>query len=323
MLPFDLRNYFSSFAAVADNVIYALIGIFCILIFATIVVMLLKKIKPDGNFSELQSRVQSWWVMVFIFTAAMVFSKTISIVFFGLLSFMALKEFLSIIPTRKSDRSVLFWAYVTIPLQYYWIYIEWYGMFIVFIPVYAFLFLPMRMVLTGETKDFLKSAGMIHWGVMTTVFSIGHIGFMLVLPKSGNPAAGGPGLVLFLVFLTQFNDVLQFVWGKMFGKNKIVPSVSPKKTWEGFFGGVFTTTILAYFIHPYLTPFTEWQGALAGLFIAAGGFLGDITISALKRDLGIKDSGSILPGHGGILDRIDSLVFTAPIFFHYVYYLHY
>jgi phosphatidate cytidylyltransferase len=134
---------------------------------------------------------------------------------------------------------------------------------------------------------------------------------------------GGPALVLYLVFLTQFNDVAQFLFGKSFGRHKVVPKVSPGKTWEGLLGGVATTVTLAVVLAPWLTPLRRAESVAAGVMIGLGGFLGDIVISALKRDLGIKDSGSLLPGHGGILDRIDSLTYTAPLFFHYVYYLHF
>jgi phosphatidate cytidylyltransferase len=128
---------------------------------------------------------------------------------------------------------------------------------------------------------------------------------------------------LFLMFLTQFNDVMQYVWGKLLGRRKIIFKVSPKKTWGGFLGGVATTTLLGGFLGPLLTPLIGWETWIAGLIIGASGFVGDVTISALKRDLGIKDSGNLIPGHGGILDRIDSLTYTAPLFFHYLYYLHY
>jgi len=196
-------------------------------------------------------------------------------------------------------------------------------MFIIFIPVYLFLLIPLKMVIVGETQGFLKAAGTIHWGLMTTVFSLSHAAFLLALPDSGNPAAGSAGLLLFLVFLTQFNDVMQFVWGKLAGRRKVIPKVSPGKTVAGFVGGVATTTLVAWLAAPYLTPLTGWQPVAAGLIIGIGGFVGDVTISALKRDLGIKDSGSLIPGHGGILDRVDSLTYTAPLFFHFVYYLHY
>jgi phosphatidate cytidylyltransferase len=157
--------------------------------------------------------------------------------------------------------------------------------------------------------------------LMTTVFSLSHMAYLLALPAPGNPAAGGDGLLIYLLLLTQLNDVAQYVWGKSFGKHKVVPKVSPKKTVEGLAGGILTTALVGFLAGPYLTPLTPVEAAVAGLLIA--GFIGDISVSAVKRDLGIKDSGSILPGHGGILDRVDSLTFTAPLFFHYVYYLHY
>jgi phosphatidate cytidylyltransferase len=236
---------------------------------------------------------------------------------------LALKEYLSLIPTRRADRRVLFWAYAAIPLQYYWVHLEWYGMFIIFIPVYLFLLLPMRMVMIGETKEFLRAAGTLHWGLMMMVFSLSHAAFFLVLDEGKNPLGGGAGLLLYLIFLTQFNDVAQFVSGKLTGRHKIIPKVSPNKTWEGFAGGLVATTTLAALLAPHLTPLSLAESLWAGLLIGCGGFIGDVTISALKRDIGVKDSGTLLPGHGGILDRIDSLTFTAPLLFHFMFYLHY
>ncbi len=305
------------------NVAWMLGGIFAILIISSILVIVLQRKNPDKDYTELSQRVRSWWVMVFVFTLAIVLNKTISLLFFALISFLALKEYLSLIPTRRADRRVLFWAYLTVPIQYLWVANAWYGMFIIFIPVYVFLFLPTRMMLIGETKDFLRAAGTLHWGVMMTVFSLSHMAFLLMLPAAKNPSAGGAGLVLFLVFLTQFNDVAQYTWGKLFGKRPIVPAVSPKKTWEGFGGGVATSILCALLLAPLLTPLSFLQAAFAGLLISAGGFIGDVIISSVKRDIGVKDSGHLLPGHGGILDRIDSLTYTAPLFFHYIYYLHY
>jgi phosphatidate cytidylyltransferase len=199
---------------------------------------------------------------------------------------------------------------------------RWYGMFIVFIPVYAFLLLPMRMVLIGETEGFLRAAGTLHWGLMATVFSLSHVAFLLVLPQRINPPGGGAALVLYLVFLTQFNDVAQYLWGRTLGRHKVIPKVSPNKTVEGLLGGLLTTVLLAWLLAPWFTPFSTVEALAAGVIIGLGGFVGDVVISALKRDLGIKDSGTLLPGHGGILDRIDSLSYTAPLFFHYVWYLH-
>ena len=304
-------------------VLWGIAGVFAILVIASIVVFAMAKARPARDYSELRARISSWWVMVTVLAVAIVLSPVVSVAFLGFVSFLALKEYFSLIPTRRADRRVLFWAYLAIPLQFYWIGIEWYGMFIIFVPVYMFLFLPLAMLMTGQTDGFLRAAGSLHWGLMTMVFAIGHAAYLLALPDDGNPVAGSAGLLLFLIFLTQFNDVAQYVWGKLFGRHKVVPAVSPNKTAEGLLGGIATTTLLAWLIAPHLTPLVTWQAPVAGLIIGFAGFVGDVTISALKRDLGVKDSGALIPGHGGVLDRIDSLTFTAPLFFHYVYYLHY
>ncbi len=311
------------FSALTPNATAFLAGIFGLLLVASLVVFILKRAHPDKDYTELASRVNSWWVMAGVFAAAMALSRGLSLVFLAFVSFLALKEYLSLIPTRRADRRVLFWAYLAIPIQFYWVAIGWYGMFIIFIPVYLFLLLPMRMVLIGETAGFLRAAGSLQWGLMLTVFNLSHMAFLLSLPEGSNPVGGGAGLVLFLMFLTQFNDVAQYVWGKTLGKHKIIPKVSPKKTWEGFLGGIATTILMAWLLGPLLTPLVGWEAPAAGLLIGLAGFVGDVNISALKRDLGIKDSGSLIPGHGGILDRVDSLIFTAPLFFHFLYYLHY
>jgi phosphatidate cytidylyltransferase len=311
------------FSGVNSNVLWFMAGLYGLLVVATLIMLALKVKLDTEAYSELSQRIKSWWVMITVFVSAMLLSRNVSLFFFGMISFLALKEYLSMIPTRRADRRILFWAYLAIPLQYYWVSQEWYGMFIIFIPVYLFLFLPMRMVMVGDTKHFLRAAGTLHWGMMTMVFSISHLAFLLVLPATENTITGGPGLVLYLVFLTQFNDVAQYCWGKLFGKHKILPTVSPNKTWQGFLGGVATTSVLAVLIAPVLTGM-DWNIALAaGLLISIAGFIGDVTISALKRDIGVKDSGSLLPGHGGILDRVDSLTYAAPLFFHFCWYLYY
>ncbi|MFT6985931.1 MAG: phosphatidate cytidylyltransferase [Psychromonas sp.] len=307
---------------IAPNSFYMMATVTSLLVIASTIRFFLQIRTPEKNYTELSQRIRSWWVMIAIIFTALLSGHTLSMIFFAFLSFLALKEFLSIVPMRQTDRRVIFWAYLSIPLQYYWVAIGWYGMFIIFIPVYVFLFLPMRMVLTGDTKGFIRSAGIVHWATMLTVFSISHIAYLLVLPEK-NSQAGIIGPVLFLLFMTQFNDVCQYIWGKMLGKHKIIPKVSPNKTWEGFIGGLITITLCSGFIAPILTPLNFYQGIIAGVLIGISGFIGDVVISSVKRDLQIKDSGHLIPGHGGILDRLDSLTYTAPLFFHYLYYISY
>ena len=227
------------------------------------------------------------------------------------------------IPTRRVDRRVLFWAYLMIPLQYLFVGYERYGFFIIAIPIYAYLLIPMRIVQIGKVEGFLNAAATIQWGLMLTVFCISHIAYLLVLEKPSIDSAGGAGLVLYLVILTQVNDVAQYIWGKSFGKHKVSPTVSPKKTYEGFLGATITLIPISILIYRFLTPLSFYEAVVTALMINVFGFIGDITVSALKRDMGVKDAGSLLPGHGGILDRIDSLTYTAPIFFHFVKFMHY
>lgn len=311
------------FASVPYELIVVIAGIFVTLVLASLITFFLTKSKPAEDFTELQLRIKSWWVMAAVFTFAIIINRNISLIFLAFLSFLALKEFYSLIPTRRADRRVLFWAYLAIPVQFFWIYIGWYGMFIIFIPVYMFLLLPIQMILIGENKGFLNSVGSIHWGLMLMVFGLSHLAFLLALPTGDSHGAGGAGLILYLVILTQCNDVAQYIWGKLFGRHAVVPKVSPNKTWQGLIGGILTTIGLAFLLAPLLTPLSLRDTLLTGLIISIAGFIGDVNISALKRDLGIKDSGTAIPGHGGVLDRVDSLTYTAPIFFHYVHYFYY
>ncbi|MCS2164195.1 phosphatidate cytidylyltransferase [Scandinavium manionii] len=302
-----------------DVIFYcALGGIFAVLIIASVAIFLLRKISPQRDWTELRQRVTSWWLIIIVFSLAMVSPKWLALTIFGLISFMSLKEFLTLTPTRRSDSMTLLWMYAAIPLQYLWIGMSWYGMFIIFIPVYLFLFLPMRMVITGNTQGFLHSASSLHWGMMTTVFCLSHVAFLLtLLPQDAR--AGAP-LVIFLVLATEFNDIAQYLWGKSLGHIKVVPNVSPNKTLAGLLGGVVTTTLLCVLLGPLLTPMDRVHSLIAGIIIGASGFCGDVVMSAIKRDFGVKDSGKLLPGHGGILDRLDSLIYTAPLFFHFFWY---
>ena len=271
---------------------------------------------------ELKDRVNSWWIIVSFFTVGAMLNTTVAMFFFGLLSYLALKEYFTLIPSRKTDRRIIFYAYLSIIVQYYFASIQWYGMFIIWIPVYLFLLLPFRQVLIGETKGFLENTSRVQWGLMMFVFGLSHMAYLITLAPASGHTVGGTELVLYLVLLTQLNDVLQYIWGKSIGKNKIIPKVSPNKTIEGFVGAFVSISVLAM-LFSFLTPFSLLEALIAGMIISLAGFIGDVVISMIKRDIGVKDSGELLPGHGGILDRVDSLTYTAPLFFHYVYYLYY
>jgi phosphatidate cytidylyltransferase len=184
------------------------------------------------------------------------------------------------------------------------------------------IWIPLMMVIKGDTNEIAGSMSAISIHLLLTVYSISHLTFLLGLPPLAGEASGGRGMLLFVVFITEMNDVFQYTWGKLFGKFKIAPKVSPNKTWEGFIGGVISSTIVGYYLR-FLTPFTEMEALATSFALACVGFVGDLVISAVKRDMGLKDMSDAIPGHGGILDRIDSLAMTAPVFFHIVYMLYY
>ncbi len=305
-----------------NDLLLIVLLIFGLLTFASILFYVIGKIKPEANLKELKDRTKSWWVMAIVFVCATLINTTISYFAIAFLSFIAFRELYSVLGFRQTDRRAILWAFLSIPIQYYLAYIGWYGAYIIFIPVVMFLFLPLRLVLKGDTVGITKSMSVLHWILMLTVFGISHMAYLLSLPAIEGFTSGGRGLLLFLVFLTEINDVMQFTWGKIFGKHKIIPKVSPNKTWEGFIGGVISTTIIGYFLG-FLTPLSVNQVIFVSFMIAISGYFGDIVMSSIKRDVGVKDMASTIPGHGGILDRIDSLAYTAPVFFHIVYYIAY
>jgi phosphatidate cytidylyltransferase len=274
---------------------------------------------------ELRQRLIGWWIMIAIFAVAMLSTRKVTIAFFAFISFLAFKEYVALIAIRRADRRVLFWAYLAIPVQYYLIARGWYGLFVLFVPVYVFLLLPFRMILVGETQGYVRAIATLQWGLMTMVFCLGHLAWLLVMPVAEGTTAkySGPALVMFVICLTQLNDVAQYCWGKAIGGPKIVPTVSPNKTWAGMLGGLITTALLAWLAGPYYTPLTSMQSLVAGTIIGAGGFVGDCAMAALKRDIGVKDASDMIPGHGGVIDRVNSLIYTAPLFTHFVRFLHF
>ena len=228
--------------------------------------------------------------MAGMFIGAVFISYNISYFFLAFLSFIAFRELYSVLGFREADRGALFWGILAIPIQYYLAYLAWYGAFIIFIPVVMFLVLPLRLVLKGDTHGITKSMALLQWILMLSVFGISHLAYLLSLPELPGFSSGGRGLLLFLVFLTEINDIMQFIWGKLLGRHKILPKVSPNKTWEGFLGGVISTTVIGYFLG-FLTPLSAPNVILVSALLAIAGFSGDVVISAIKRDKGIKDMG--------------------------------
>ncbi|HDR0618933.1 phosphatidate cytidylyltransferase [Pasteurella multocida] len=274
---------------------------------------------PHAVIDNLNARINAWWVMILIIFAAAFIGFYAVIALFFIISFMALREFLSLIYIRRGDHLALAACfYVILPVQYYFVAIDWFSMFTIFIPVYAFLFLPILSALLGDTSHFLDRSTKVQWAIMISVFCISHIPAILTLDIVGFENKNLL-LMIFLILVVQSSDVLQYVWGKLFGKHKIAPTLSPSKTVEGFAGGILSASILGGLLY-WLTPFSPLQAFLMSLLICLMGFLGGLVMSAIKRSMGVKDWGNMISGHGGMLDRMDSLCFAAPIFFHVVRY---
>ncbi|HQY06197.1 MAG TPA: phosphatidate cytidylyltransferase [Lacunisphaera sp.] len=274
---------------------------------------------PNKVVANLDARVKAWWVMVAVFGVALATGGLGSVILFGFMSFFALREFITLTPTRPGDHRTLFWAFFIItPLQYYLVAMEWYGLFSILIPVYAFILVPTRSALAGDSEHFLERTAKIQWALMVCVYCVSHVPALLTLPIKGYEGQNAK-LLLFFVLVVQISDVLQYVWGKLFGKHAIVPTISPNKTVEGFWGGVLSATGIGTALW-WATPFTWWQAALFSFLLTLMGFFGGLVMSAIKRDRGVKDYGTMIEGHGGVMDRIDSLCFAAPVFFHLVRY---
>ena len=267
--------------------------------------------------ANLNARIKAWWAMAAVFMVALLAGPIGSVVLFTLVSLLALREYLALSPTIKQDHRILLWLVLFIlPVNYALVASSWYGFFTVFIPVYAFIGLQIRAALTGATQGFLNRTARIQWGMMVTVYFVSYVPALLMLEIQGFSEGGNNfKLMLFLVVVVQASDVLQYIMGKLFGRHPIAPLVSPNKTVEGFIGGIGLAALLGGALY-WITPFSVFQALLMALVICLMGFAGGLVMSATKRDRGVKDFGALLPGHGGMIDRIDSLCFAAPVFFH-------
>jgi phosphatidate cytidylyltransferase len=298
-------------------------GVFCVLIIASLLSAFLRyRYSPDGSnvvLENLDARVMSWWAIVALLGFAFIFGKTGVIVLFGLCSFAALREFVTLTSTRRADHWALAASFfIVLPVQYILVWHEWYGLYSIFIPVYAFLFIPIVSVLREDTHQYLVRIAETQWALMICVFCASHVPALLSLDIPGYQGRNVL-LIAFLVIVVQSSDVFQYVWGKLLGKRKLAPSLSPSKTVEGALGGLLSASLLGASLF-WITPFSPLQAALMSLLITLMGMFGGLVLSAIKRDRGVKDWGHLIAGHGGFIDRLDSVVFSAPVFFHVVRY---
>jgi phosphatidate cytidylyltransferase len=298
-------------------------GLALVLIIASLIgYALQKRLSPDGSntaIENLNDRIWAWWAMVLLMGLALIFGRTGIALLFAFASFAALREFVTLTNTRRADHWALAVAFfVVLPIHYYLIWAGKTGMYSIFIPVYAFLLMPIISALRGDKDNFLVRIAEIQWALMICVYCASHVPALLDLKIPGYEGRNIL-LIAFLVVVVQSSDVLQYVWGKLLGRTKIAPELSPSKTLEGFIGGALSAMLVGAALS-WMTPFGPFYAALLSLAVILMGFFGGLVMSAIKRDRGVKDWGHMIAGHGGFIDRMDSVVFSAPIFFHLVRY---
>ena len=294
-------------------------GVGAVLLVASLIGYVLKlsiaRGQPHGGIDNLNARIKAWWVIVFVIGVAFLLDRPGITLLFLFVSFAALREFALQNHAPRIGPAMIGASFVVaLPLQYALVYAGWQVAFSIVIPVYVLAVLPVIAAASGDTRRFVERATTMQWGVMICVFCISHVPALLTLEI---PGYEGRDLLLiaFFILVVQSSDVLQYVWGKLLGRHPVAPAVSPSKTWEGLVGGVASATALGAALF-WITPFDSWQAAGMAFIINVLGFCGGLVMSAIKRDRGIKDWGRMIEGHGGMLDRLDSVVFAAPVFFH-------
>lgn len=304
----------------------ALLAVVLAVLGITYLVGVIIRRQPDSTINPaivqaFTSRIRAWWLMFVILTAAFLLGPTATVVLFFLVSFWALREFVTLTPTRMGDHRTLFWIFFLFaPLQFILVARgnAYYGLYSIVIPVYVYLFIPARIAIAGDYKRFLERAAKIQAAILICVYALSYAPALLYLDYTVDEkewTGSSAGVLLFLILIVQVGDAMQYVWSRYLGKHVIAPAINSSRTWEGFFGGTLTTMLIGAVLF-FVTPFNPWQAAIMSLVTAVSGFAGGMTMSAIKRDRGVKDYGTLVVGHAGILDRIDSLCFAAPVFFH-------
>jgi len=264
----------------------------------------------------LNRRIRLWWTMLTVFAIASATGGTGSIIVFATTSFLLLREFITMAPTRRGDHHTLFWVFfVILPLQYVLLGFNWYGLFIIFIPVYAFLFVPVRSVLAGDPARFQERVARIQWSLMLAVYCVSHAPALLQLPLPGSRAQA-VRLLLLLVVLVQLNDVVRMVVDHLSGCRKLVPEVSSTITGLGIAVGA-ASAMLASMLLAHATPFSMLQSIGIAAAVALMGSSGALCLAAVKRDRG-RAGVTVIDGRGSTADGVVPLCFAAPVFFHIV-----
>jgi phosphatidate cytidylyltransferase len=190
----------------------------------------------------------------------------------------------------------------------------WYGLFTA-LPAYVIAAIALVPIIRNRAKGQLQQVALAIVGFLYFGWMFSHLGFLA-------NATHAYGYLLYLILAVEINDVAAFTCGKLFGRHKLRENISPNKTIEGALGAVVVSLVIPFLLWFSFPHFEPWHLVLTGLIVGVGGQIGDLVISYIKRDIGIKDMGTVIQGHGGILDRVDSMIFVAPIFFHVIRWIH-
>lgn len=301
----------------ANDIVFLLFGAIALLIVLTLLGDAMALRRPGPMVETYKTRVNSWWAMVILFALSLLIGRAGVTLLFAFAAFAALREFLTFSTKAKADHLALVLAfYVVLPLQFFFVWIGWTGLYTVFVPVYAFLLLPIASALRGDPGRFLVRVAETQWGLMICVFCISHVPALMTLgPENG--AERGILLIAFLIMVVQLGDLLDFYFGRRIGRRRIAPNLSPK-TWEGLAAGVASAGLIGV-LFSSLTPFQPLVAGALAVAASLSGMFGNLVLAAIKRDRGVRDWSHLIPGQGGFLDQLDSVIFAAPVFYHLVH----
>ena len=296
-----------------NNISFVALYFYIFTAILTLIVFVLNLFKKIPMLIAFNKRMLTLWVLILLFTLAFVGGKEVCCIFFSILSLMAITEYHKMTINKQRDKRINpliygFWA-----LQYISLYMNMQTLFIIIIPFAIFLLIPFVGIFFRDDKNIWQKCVNDYVGLMLTVYAMSYMCAYMTFPQMHN----GVGLLLFVLILTLMSDFFQAICGFLWGKHFLVPHLSPHKTWEGLIGGGILSAGLSWLMGTYLTSFGKIDLLCMGFFLNFVAFCGDVTISAVKRYVGVKDCSNLLPGHGGLLDRFDSILFTSPLLFWY------
>ncbi len=284
-----------------------LLGIFAIILLIQSIINMLKK----KDIKSLWIPYLSWFILIPILLIPLLLGRLYFISAVLLLALASFREF-----TRATglwtDKSFVWAGYLSIALIFYPIFVDWYGLYTA-MPIYCLLAVLAIPIVRREFEHMVQKTCLTILGILYFGWLFSHLAFF-------ENMQGGIGYIIFIIVLVELNDVMASTFGKLFGRHKLIPRISPNKTIEGAALSLIGTLFFAHLFKFAIPEYSNWQIWAIAILISIGGTCGDLVISFIKRDLQIKDMGKLIPGHGGVLDRFDSLIFVVPIFFHFTRY---